>query len=62
MFDHLHSLELEEDVNEVLFATPSPAEETSPDAAARFQELLKLDRPERGEPILESARRIRRLK
>ncbi|CAA6659906.1 unnamed protein product [Spirodela intermedia] len=62
VFDHLHSLELEEDVNEVLFATPSPSEESSPDALARFQELLKLDRPERAEPILDSVRKIRCLK
>ncbi|XXG50309.1 hypothetical protein AAC387_Pa02g4344 [Persea americana] len=66
VFSQLFYLELEEDVNKVLFALPTEAcvaeEECLSEAAAvQLEKLLKLTYPERGPNIIETAKKIERL-
>lgn len=53
VFDHLFSLQLEEDVNEVLFASPTKTSadfdfdlDHFPEAAAQLRTLMKFPLPE----------------
>uniref|UniRef100_A0A1D1Y6U2 Methyltransferase-like protein 13 n=1 Tax=Anthurium amnicola TaxID=1678845 RepID=A0A1D1Y6U2_9ARAE len=65
VFNHLFSLELEEDVNEVLFALPSEACVQVDDlrcTAVRFQRLLKFNQPERVKAIIDMTENIKCLK
>lgn len=65
VFSHLYCLQLEEDVNEVLFAVNSNTcvmEENISEAAIQLQKLLKFESPERSQGIVDMAKRIRRLK
>ncbi|XP_078434814.1 S-adenosyl-L-methionine-dependent methyltransferases superfamily protein isoform X2 [Wolffia australiana] len=62
VFGRLHTLELEEDVNEVLFAMPVGSVESEKDfPAARFEDLQKFIQLERGEAIVDFAGKIRPL-
>ncbi|KAF9626121.1 hypothetical protein IFM89_030968 [Coptis chinensis] len=65
VFNDLYCLQLEEDVNEVIFALPmalSVNEASSPDATLQLQKLLKLTHAERGQTILDSIKKIDCLK
>ncbi|XP_041006981.1 eEF1A lysine and N-terminal methyltransferase isoform X2 [Juglans microcarpa x Juglans regia] len=65
VFSHLFSLQLEEDVNEVLFALPSEfciKEDSFPEAALKLEKLLKFKHPEMNQSILEAAKKVRCLK
>lgn len=65
VFSHLYSLQLEEDVNEVLFAVHSNmtvTEQNISEAATQLQKLLKLENPERRQSIANMATKIRCLK
>lgn len=66
VFSQLFYLELEEDINKVLFALPTEAcvaeeECLSEVAAVQLEKLLKLTYPERGPNIIETAKKIERL-
>ncbi|XP_022146935.1 methyltransferase-like protein 13 [Momordica charantia] len=65
VFSHLFSLQLEEDVNEVLFAVPSELcvkEEFFDEAALKLEKLLNLKHPEMRQSIIDATKKIRRLK
>ncbi|GAB4844076.1 hypothetical protein Ancab_014040 [Ancistrocladus abbreviatus] len=65
VFSHLYCLQLEEDVNEVLFAlnsSPCIEEDDFSEAAIRLEKMLKLDHPERSRRIIDATKKIRRLK
>ncbi|KAK1313849.1 hypothetical protein QJS10_CPA06g02039 [Acorus calamus] len=65
VFNSLFSLELEEDVNMVLFALPVESSiETShlPEAMSRLQGLLKFTQQEGGHDIIETVKKIKCLK
>ncbi|KAF8402117.1 hypothetical protein HHK36_013069 [Tetracentron sinense] len=65
VFGHLFCLQLEEDVNEVLFALPSEVcikEDCFPEAAVQFQKLFKFKHPERGQSIIDTTQKIKCLK
>lgn len=65
VFSHLFSLQLEEDVNQVLFALPTEvciSEDSFPDAAVRFEKLLQLDHPKQSQKIIDVTKKIKCLK
>nr|DAD23992.1 TPA_asm: hypothetical protein HUJ06_025455 [Nelumbo nucifera] len=65
VFGHLFSLQLEEDVNEVLFALPRETcieENSLLKAAPQLEKLLKFTQTETGQNILDTARKITSLK
>ncbi|KAJ4846031.1 hypothetical protein Tsubulata_002546 [Turnera subulata] len=65
VFSHLFGLQLEEDVNMVLFGLRSEnsiAEESFSDAATRLGKLLQFKNPEIGKNILDATKKICRLK
>ncbi|XP_042515863.1 eEF1A lysine and N-terminal methyltransferase isoform X2 [Macadamia integrifolia] len=65
VFDHLFSLQLEEDVNEVLFALTMETcmkEEFFPEAASQLHKLLHFTHPERGQSIIDTTKNIKCLK
>lgn len=65
VFSHLFSLQLEEDVNEVLFAVPSELcvkEEFFDEAALKLEKLLNLKHPEMKQSIIDATKKIRCLK
>uniref|UniRef100_A0A7N0RBI1 Methyltransferase type 11 domain-containing protein n=2 Tax=Kalanchoe fedtschenkoi TaxID=63787 RepID=A0A7N0RBI1_KALFE len=62
VFIHIFSLQLEEDVNEVIFALSmedSISEDQFPDAVVKLKKLLKIERPEMSHKIIESAKKIK---
>ncbi|XP_026387875.1 methyltransferase-like protein 13 [Papaver somniferum] len=65
VFGSLFYLQLEEDVNEVIFALPMDVplkEENFPEAALQLQKLLKCTNPDRSENIFNTAKKIKCLK
>lgn len=65
MFSHLFCLQLEEDVNEVIFALPSAScikEDGFPEATIQLEKLLKLEHPEISQSIINATKKIRHLK
>uniref|UniRef100_A0A7C9A2R3 Methyltransferase type 11 domain-containing protein n=1 Tax=Opuntia streptacantha TaxID=393608 RepID=A0A7C9A2R3_OPUST len=64
VFGHLFCLQLEEDVNEVLFAMKSDTcfEENISQAVAELEKILQFEHPERIQSILKTAEKIKRLK
>lgn len=65
VFSHLFSLQLEEDVNEVIFGLCSASciEEVSfPEAALQLEKLLKLEHPEISQSIINTTKKLRHLK
>ena len=64
VFGHLFCLQLEEDVNEVLFAMKSDTcfEENILQAVAELEKILQFEHPERIQSILKTAEKIKRLK
>lgn len=65
VFTHLFSLQLEEDVNEVLFALDMKdclEEDCYLEAGVQLQNLLKLKHPEMSQSIIDAAKKIKRLK
>ncbi|CAO2822471.1 unnamed protein product [Amaranthus hypochondriacus] len=65
VFSHLYCLQLEEDVNEVLFAVNSNMcvkEENISETASELQKLLKFENQERSQDIVNMAKKIRCLK
>ncbi|XP_043722244.1 eEF1A lysine and N-terminal methyltransferase isoform X2 [Telopea speciosissima] len=65
VFTHLFSLQLEEDVNEVLFALTTETcvkEEFYPEAASQLQKLLNFTHPERGQSIIDTTKNIKCMK
>ncbi|KAJ4955169.1 hypothetical protein NE237_011952 [Protea cynaroides] len=65
VFPHLFSLQLEEDVNEVLFALTMEScveEKFYPEAAYQLQKLLNSPNPERDQSIIDIAKNIKCLK
>lgn len=65
VFAHTYSLQLEEDVNEVLFAYNSDScikEDNLSEAAAKLEKLLKLEHPERIQGIIDGTKKIKCLK
>ncbi|KAM7261401.1 hypothetical protein ACFE04_008768 [Oxalis oulophora] len=65
VFCHLFCLQLEEDVNLVLFglrSKPCSTEDDFPEAAVQLQKLLKLKHPEISQSIVDSSKKIRLLK
>lgn len=64
VFSQLFCLQLEEDVNEVLFAVKSDTlfEENISQAAIKLEKLLKPEHPERLRGILKTTEKIKRLK
>ncbi|KNA23972.1 hypothetical protein SOVF_019750, partial [Spinacia oleracea] len=65
VFSHLYCLQLEGDVNEVVFAANSNTrvmDENISEAAIQFQKLLKFDNPQRSQGIVDMAKQIKRLK
>ncbi|XP_047316426.1 eEF1A lysine and N-terminal methyltransferase [Impatiens glandulifera] len=65
IFKHLFCIQLDEDVNEVLFAINSEEEDVTEDrlekASARMQELLNIENEEISQTIIEAAQKIKRL-
>lgn len=63
VFNKLFSLQLEEDVNEVIFALNSEGHTdfTSLDAYNQLQKLLNVKNPEMNRTIVDSAKKIRPL-
>ncbi|KAL8142913.1 hypothetical protein V2J09_015945 [Rumex salicifolius] len=62
VFAHTYSLQLEEDVNEVLFAYNSDAcikEDSLFEAASNLEKLLKLEHPDRIRGIIDAAKKIK---
>uniref|UniRef100_A0A7C9A0M1 Methyltransferase domain-containing protein n=1 Tax=Opuntia streptacantha TaxID=393608 RepID=A0A7C9A0M1_OPUST len=64
VFGHLFCLQLEEDVNEVLFAMKSDTcfEENISQAVAELEKILQFEHPERIQSILKTTEKIKRLK
>ncbi|WCJ33167.1 eEF1A lysine and N-terminal methyltransferase [Euphorbia peplus] len=65
VFSHLFSLQLEEDVNMILFALGSEsciAEDSFPEATFRLEKLLKLKHPEVSKNIVDATKKIKCLK
>ncbi|CAN1334350.1 eEF1A lysine and N-terminal methyltransferase [Linum perenne] len=65
VFSHLYSLQLEEDVNMILFGLSceeSIAEESFPESAQRLEKLLKLRHPEISQSIVDGTKKIKCLK
>lgn len=65
VFNHLFSLQLEEDVNEVLFALPSDfciKEDLFNEAALQLGKLLNLKHLEMRQSIVDATKKIRCLK
>lgn len=65
VFNHLFSLQLEEDINMVLFGLCSEVclkEDCFPEAACQLDKLLKFKHQEIGQSIIHSTKKIRRLK
>ncbi|KAJ6754602.1 EEF1A LYSINE AND N-TERMINAL METHYLTRANSFERASE [Salix purpurea] len=65
VFNHLFSLQLEEDINMVLFGLCSEVclkEDCFPEAACQLDKLLKFKHQEIGQSIIDSTKKIRRLK
>lgn len=65
VFSHLFCLQLEEDVNEVLFALRSEScikEDCFPEAAHKLEKLLKLKHPEMSQSIADATKKVRCLK
>ncbi|OVA06229.1 Methyltransferase type 11 [Macleaya cordata] len=65
VFSSLFCLQLEEDVNEVIFALPVDVcvkEDSFPEAALQLQKLLKFTHLERSQNILDTTKRIKCLK
>ncbi|XP_048435535.1 eEF1A lysine and N-terminal methyltransferase isoform X2 [Pyrus x bretschneideri] len=65
VFSHLFSLQLEEDVNEVIFGLCSASciEEVSfPEAALQLEKLLKLEHTEISQSIINTTKKLRHLK
>ncbi|KAM7488923.1 hypothetical protein LguiB_026407 [Lonicera macranthoides] len=67
VFSDLYSLELEEDVNEVIFAVNTrdnnaiKEEDQFAQASHQLEKLLKLKHPERGQTFIDAAKKIKRL-
>lgn len=65
VFDHLFCLQVEEDVNEVIFglcSEPSTKEDCFSEASSQLEKLLKLKHPEMSQSIINAAKKIKRLK
>ncbi|KAL6185703.1 hypothetical protein ACLB2K_041830 [Fragaria x ananassa] len=65
VFSHLFCLQLEEDVNEVIFALPSAScikEDGFAKATLQLEKLLKLEHPEISQSIINASKKIRHLK
>lgn len=65
VFNHLFSLQLEEDVNEVIFALSSESsveENCFSEATSQLERLLKLKHPEISQSVVDATKKIRRLK
>ncbi|KAF3456615.1 hypothetical protein FNV43_RR01269 [Rhamnella rubrinervis] len=65
VFDHLFCLQLEEDVNEVMFALSSESwvdEDCFTEAASQLEKLFKLKHPELSQSVIDTTKKIRRLK
>lgn len=65
VFSHLFSLQLEEDVNEVIFGLCSAScieEVCFPEAALQLEKLLKLEHPEISQSIINTTKKLRHLK
>ncbi|XP_050372239.1 uncharacterized protein LOC126790137 [Argentina anserina] len=65
VFSHLFHLQLEEDVNEVIFALPSAScikEDGFAKATVQLEKLLKLEHPEISQSIINVTTKIKRLK
>ncbi|ONI28765.1 hypothetical protein PRUPE_1G159900 [Prunus persica] len=64
-FSHLFCLQLEEDVNEVIFGLCSAScikEDSFPEAALQLEKLLKLEHPEISQSIINTTKKLRQLK
>nr|GLL47828.1 methyltransferase-like protein 13 [Ipomoea trifida] len=64
MFHHLFHLELEEDVNEVVFALKTEScipENRFPEAVDQLSKLLNLEQSRFGKPIIDAAKKIKRI-
>lgn len=65
VFSHLFYLQLDEDVNEVHFAlnVESCIEDSCfSEAALKLEKMLKFENPEMGQNIIDTTKKIRRLK
>ncbi|XP_068665189.1 uncharacterized protein [Aristolochia californica] len=65
VFNHLYSLELEEDVNMILFALPAEAcspEDNISKVAVELEKLIMLSNPEAHVNVVETAGKIKRIK
>ena len=65
VFDHLFCVQLEEDVNEVIFALASDSsveEDRFTEAAGQLEKLFKLKHPEISQSVMDTTKKIRRLK
>lgn len=64
VFNHLFCLQVDEDVNEVIFGlcSESMKEDCFPEAAHQLEKLLKLKQPEISNSIINATKKIRRLK
>lgn len=65
VFDHLFRLQLEEDVNEVIFALCSESsvkEDCFTEAACQLEKLLKFKHPEISQNVKDTTKKIRCLK
>lgn len=65
VFNHLFFLQLEEDVNEVIFALSSETcieEDCFTEAAGQLEKLFKIKHPEINQSVLNTTKKIRRLK
>ncbi|KAL5542698.1 hypothetical protein UlMin_010408 [Ulmus minor] len=65
VFNHLFSLKLEEDVNEVIFGLCSEStieEDHLPEAASQLEKLLKLKHQEMSQSIVNAAKKIKGIK
>ncbi|CAL8082400.1 unnamed protein product [Prunus armeniaca] len=65
VFSHLFCLQLEEDVNEVIFGLCSAScikEDSFPEAALQLEKLLKLEHPEISQSIINTTKKLRQLK
>lgn len=64
MFHHLFHLELEEDLNEVVFALKTEScipENRFPEAVDQLSKLLNLEQSRFGKPIIDAAKKIKRI-
>ena len=65
VFSNLFHLQLEEDVNEVLFALNTNVdinEDCFQEASLRLEKLLKFEHPERSKSIIDATKKIESLK